>query len=297
MFNISFEYPIAFLLILLFLVCSYFCKIKNESIFFPHINMLLESNRKQKLLTQVLKYFVILFSIIALASPVKIDQSKIIKNDGINIVLDLDASGSMKNIDLDDNKNRFDVVKEIVKDFISKRTNDNVGVVLFGSWVFMASPISFDKDAQKEIIDYLEVTMAGEKTALIDSIATSVNILKDKKTKSNIIIILSDGEDTVSKIPIEVIIKLLKKYEIKAYTIGIGNSNQMVLNEIANQSNGKYYTAFSKNDLSLIYEDINQLEKSLIDSNKKISKEYLFFYPLFVAVLSLIFLIFLKNKE
>lgn len=297
MFNISFEYPIAFLLILLFLVCAYFCKIKNESIFFPHINMLLESNKKQKLLTQVLKYFVILFSIIALASPVKIDQNEIIKNDGINIVLDLDASGSMKNIDLDDNKNRFDVVKEIVKDFISKRTNDNVGVVLFGSWVYMASPISFDKDAQKEIIDYLEVTMAGEKTALIDSIATSVNILKDKKAKSNIIIILSDGEDTASKIPLEVIIKLLKKYEIKAYTIGIGNSNQMVLNEIANQSNGKYYTAFSKNDLSLIYEDINQLEKSLIDSNKKISKEYLFFYPLFVAVLSLIFLIFLKNKE
>lgn len=297
MFNINFEYPFAFLLILLFLICAYFCKIKNESIFFPHINMLLESNKKQKLLTQTLKYFVILFSIIALASPVKIDQNEIIKNDGINIVLDLDASGSMKNIDLDDNKNRFDVVKEIVKDFISKRTNDNVGVVLFGSWVFMASPISFDKDAQKEIIDYLEVTMAGEKTALIDSIATSVNILKDKKAKSNIIIILSDGEDTASKIPLDVILKLLKKYEIKAYTIGIGNSNQMVLNQIANQSNGKYYTAFSKNDLSLIYEDINQLEKSLIDSNKKVSKEYLFFYPLFIAVLSLIFLIFLKNKE
>ena len=222
-----------------------------------------------------------------------------LKNNGINILLNLDASGSMKEQDLDNNysKNRFEVVKEIVKEFMSKRVADNIGVVLFGDSVLIASPLSFDKEAQKQIIDYLDVEMAGQKTALIDSLAASINILKEQKAKSNIIILLSDGEDNASKIPLDVIIKLLNKYNIKAYTIGIGDFNQNILYKISKESNAKSYTAMSKEDLLMIYEDINKLEKSQIDQNKIILKDYLFFYPLFIAVLSLILLIYLRNKE
>jgi Ca-activated chloride channel homolog len=247
----------------------------------------------------ILKYLVIIFSIIALASPVKINDTIILKNNGINILLNLDASGSMKEQDLDekDSKNRFEVVKEIVKEFMNKRVADNIGIVLFGDSVLIASPLSFDKEAQKQIIDYLDVEMAGQKTALIDSLASSINILKDKKAKSNIIILLSDGEDNASKIPLDVVIKLLNKYNIKAYTIGIGDFNQNILYKISKESNGKAYTAMSKEDLTLIYEDINKLEKSQIDQNKIVLKDYLFFYPLFLAILSLILLIYLRNKE
>jgi Ca-activated chloride channel family protein len=247
----------------------------------------------------ILKYIVIIFSIIALASPIKINDTIMLKNNGINILLNLDASGSMKEQDLDNNysKNRFEVVKEIVKEFMSKRVADNIGVVLFGDSVLIASPLSFDKEAQKQIIDYLDVEMAGQKTAFIDSLAASINILKEQKAKSNIIILLSDGEDNASKIPLDVIIKLLNKYNIKAYTIGIGDFNQNILYKISKESNAKSYTAMSKEDLLMIYEDINKLEKSQIDQNKIILKDYLFFYPLFIAVLSLILLIYLRNKE
>jgi Ca-activated chloride channel family protein len=246
-----------------------------------------------------LKYLVITFSIIALASPVKINNSILLKNDGINILLNLDASGSMKERDLDEthSKNRFEVVKEIVKDFMDKRVTDNIGIVLFGDSVLIASPLSFDKDAQKQIIDYLDVEMAGKRTALIDSLASSINILKNKKAKSNIIILLSDGEDNASRIPLDVVIKLLNKYNIKAYTIGIGDFDKNILYKIAKESDAKSYTALSREDLSLIYEDINNLEKSKIDQNKIILKDYLFFYPLFFAILCLILLIYLKNKE
>ena len=246
-----------------------------------------------------LKYLVIIFSILALASPVKINDTILLKNDGVNILLNLDASGSMKERDLDENysKNRFEVVKDIVKDFMDKRVADNIGIVLFGDSVLIASPLSFDKDAQKQIIDYLDVEMAGQKTALIDSIAASINILKNQKAKSNIIILLSDGVDNASNIPLDVVIKLLNKYNIKAYTIGIGNFNNEVLYKIANESNAKAYKAMSKEDLALIYEDINKLEKSQIDQNKIILKDYLFFYPLFFAILFLILLIYLRNKE
>ena len=297
--NFTFEYPYILFLIVLFIICSIFCKAKTPTYLIPHLNIFQFANQKSMFVINILKYFVIVFSIIALASPIKINDTILLKNNGINILLNLDASGSMKERDLDEtySKNRFDVVKEIVKEFMDKRVADNIGIVLFGDSVLIASPLSFDKNAQKQIIDYLDVEMAGQKTALIDSLASSINILKDKKAKSNIIILLSDGEDNASKIPLDVVIKLLNKYNIKAYTIGIGNFNKDILYTIAKESNAKAYTAMSKEDLTLIYEDINKLEKSQIDQNKIVLKDYLFFYPLFLAVLSLILLIYLRNKE
>lgn len=298
--NISFEYPYVLLLIFVFIFCSIYCKAKSPSYYIPHLNIFQKSNQKSNFLINVLKYFIVSLTIISLASPVKENDTQIIKNDGINILLNLDASASMKYKDLDKDdrdKNRFDVVKEIVKDFIVKRKTDNIGLILFGDSILMASPLSFDKNAQKEIIGYLEIGMVGNKTALLDSIARSVNILKDKENSSNVIIVLSDGVDTASKIPLQVIVKLLKKYSIKAYTIGIGDSNKSVLNQISQQSNAKSYTAYSKDDLIAIYEDINKLEKSKIDQNKIVLKDYLFFYPLFFAVFTLIIFIYLKNKE
>ena len=297
--NITFEYPYFILLIILFVICSIYCKAKTPTYLIPHLNIFQFANQKSMFVINILKYIVIIFSIIALASPIKINDTIMLKNNGINILLNLDASGSMKEQDLDNNysKNRFEVVKEIVKEFMSKRVADNIGVVLFGDSVLIASPLSFDKEAQKQIIDYLDVEMAGQKTALIDSLAASINILKEQKAKSNIIILLSDGEDNASKIPLDVIIKLLNKYNIKAYTIGIGDFNQNILYKISKESNAKSYTAMSKEDLLMIYEDINKLEKSQIDQNKIILKDYLFFYPLFIAVLSLILLIYLRNKE
>jgi len=298
--NINFEFPYILLLILVFIFCSIYCKEKTATYLIPHLHIFQKSNQKSSIFINILKSFVVLFSIIALASPIRISDHQIIKNDGINIILNLDASGSMKYRDLDrsdDTKNRFDVVKEVVKSFITERKNDNIGLVVFGDSVMMASPLSFDKDAQKEIVDYLEVEMLGSKTAMIDSLASSINILKDKDAKSNVIILLSDGEDNISKIPFDVIIRLVKKYKIKVYSIGIGKANKLALNNIAKQSKGKYYAAYSKEDLSLIYEDINILEKSKIDQNKIILKEYLFFYPLFLAIVCLIGFIYLKNKE
>jgi Ca-activated chloride channel homolog len=297
--NFTFEYPYFLLLILLFVICSFYCKAKNPSYLIPHLNIFQLANEKSMLFINILKYCAIIFSIIALASPIKINDTIMLKNNGINIILNLDASGSMKEQDLDENssKNRFEIVKEIVKDFMDKRVADNIGVVLFGDSVLIASPLSFDKDAQKQIIDYLDVEMAGQKTALIDSLASSINILKNQKAKSNIIILLSDGEDNASKIPLDVVIKLIKKYKIKVYTIAIGNANKNLLKTLALESNAQYYYTTSKTGLEIIYQDINKLEKSQIDQNKIVLKDYLFFYPLFFAVISLILLIYLRNKE
>ncbi|MGB6329208.1 MAG: VWA domain-containing protein [Halarcobacter sp.] len=298
--NIRFEYPYFLLLILVFIFCSIFCKAKIPTYIIPHLNIFEKNKHKSFIILSILKYMAIIFSILALSSPYKHLNTQIIKKDGIDIVLSLDTSGSMKELGLNkDNEaeNRFKVVKDIVKDFLPKRVNDNVAIVVFGTSVMMATPLSFDKEAQKSIIDYLEVGMIGDKTAMIDSLATSVNILKNSKAKSKIVILLSDGEDNSSNIPLEVIIKLLKKYSIKVYCVGIGQSNRIMLNEISRQTQGKSYLADSKEDLNDIYKQIDNLEKSKIDNNKITLKEFLFFYPLFLAIISLIFFIYLRNKE
>lgn len=298
--NIRFEYPYFLLLILVFIFSSIFCKAKIPTYIIPHLNIFEKNKHNSFIILSILKYMAIIFSILALSSPYKHLNTQIIKKDGIDIVLSLDTSGSMKELGLNkdnDAENRFKVVKDIVKDFLPKRVNDNVAIVVFGTSVMMATPLSFDKEAQKSIIDYLEVGMIGDKTAMIDSLATSVNILKNSKAKSKIVILLSDGEDNSSNIPLEVIIKLLKKYSIKVYCVGIGQSNRIMLNEISRQTQGKSYLADSKEDLNDIYKQIDNLEKSKIDNNKITLKEFLFFYPLFLAIISLILFIYLRNKE
>lgn len=298
--NISLEYPAALLLIVPFILCAFYCKAKSPTYYIPHLHIFKHANNNTNAFIVFLKWFVIIFSIISLSSPIKILDTKFIKNDGIDIVLSLDTSGSMRAIGFNkDNleQNRWQAVSFIVKDFIKKRVNDNIALVVFGSSVLTASPISFDKQAQAEIISYLDIGVVGDKTALIDSLASSINILKDSKAKSKLIIVLTDGADTISTIPIKVITSLAKKYKIKIYAIGIGESNISLLNLITSSTNGKTFKARTKKDLKKVYEAINHLEKSKIETNKIILKQYLYFYTLFFTIIALILLIFLKNKE
>jgi Ca-activated chloride channel family protein len=189
------------------------------------------------------------------------------------------------------------VVQEIVGDFIISRKADNIGIVVFGSTVMTASPLSFDKKAQQRIINKLDIGIVGDKTALIDSIATSVNILKKRPSKSKIIIALTDGDDTASTIPLHIATKLAQKYHIKIYTIAIGAASGYTLKELSNKTKGESFIALNKKDLSDIYEIINRLEKSELNQNKIVLKEYYYFYPLMVAFLALLIFVYLKNKR
>ena len=194
------------------------------------------------------------------------------------------------------NENRWMVISSIVKDFIQKRLNDNIALVVFGSSVMTASPLSFDKNAQMDILSYLDIGIVGNKTAMFDSLASAINILKNSKSKSKIIVLLSDGEDTASKIPISIIIKLAKKYKIKIYTILISNYKIPALENISKQSMGKSYLATNSLILEKIYEDINYLEKSSLNKNKVVLKEYYYSYPLFFSILMLFFFLIIKNR-
>lgn len=298
--NISFEYPYVLAFLFIFMVCAKFCKAKQDSYFMPHLNFFQESGVINSNFISFFKWVAIVFSLIALASPIKELNVINTKKDGINMVLALDTSGSMRQRGFNPanvQQTRWDVVSGIVKDFITKRVNDNIGLVVFGSSVMTASALSYDKDAQKQIIDSLDIGIVGDKTALIDSVVTSVNILKNTKSKSKIIILLTDGDDTASKIPLNVASKMAQKYDIKVYSIAIGSFNNYVLNELSKHNKAKVFQANNIENLKEVYELINNLEKTKIDQNKIVLKEYLFFYPLFIAFISLLLFVYLKNKK
>jgi len=297
---IQFEYPYFFILMFLFIVCSIFCKARVESFYMPHLHIFQEAKGFNGGLVSILKWITILGAIIALSSPIK--ELNIVKNkkDGIDMIVSLDTSGSMREQGFNPAnraQNRWEVVQEIVNDFIVKRVNDNIGIVVFGSSVMTASPLTYDKKAQEKIIKDLNIGIVGDQTALIDSIATSINILKQKETTSKIIIAITDGADTASTIPLSVVVKMAKKYNIKIYTIAIGRSNTYVLDQLSNSNSGKTFVAYTKDDLQTIYKTIDSLEKSEIEQNKIVLKEYYFFYPLIVSFLALLFFVYFKNKR
>lgn len=298
--NLSFEYPYLLLLIIPFIICEFLCKQKVASYYIPHLNIFNQNKKTNTALNTLLKWTIIISTTIALSSPYEKLQTINIKKDGLDIVLSLDTSGSMRQIGFnkdDYELNRWQVVSQIVKEFIPKRVNDNIAIIVFGTSVMTASPMSFDKNAQAKIIKHLDIGIAGDKTALIDSIAGSVNILKNSKAKSKIIIVLTDGEDTASLIPLQVITNLIKKHDIKIYAIGIGESNKHLLNQLASINKGKAFYANSKDNLEQIYQEINKLEKSEIEQNKIVEKRYFYIYFLYVSIFSLFLYIYIKNKN
>jgi Ca-activated chloride channel family protein len=220
----------------------------------------------------------------------------------------LDASQSMQARGFDStniNLTRFDVVKSIVSDFILKRKNDNIGLVVFGAYSFIASPLTYDEHILSRIVSQLQIGMAGKYTALYEALAQGVNLLKMSESKSKVAILLTDGYSTpnVDKVPLSVAIDMAKKEGIKVYPIGIGSPrgedgyNAPVLLKIAKETGGVAFGASSATELLSIYKKIDSIEKSKIKNESYTYLKYYYIYPLFVGFLSLILYLFLRNKR
>jgi Ca-activated chloride channel family protein len=303
--GIYFEFPKLLFVIFFFIACESLCKMKLPSIYFPHASQFMKSNVSASKLLFFLKWLTIVMMILALMSPVKDEPYELKPKHGHEIALILDASGSMNERGFDPANpaaSRFDVVKSIVKDFINKRTNDNMGLVVFGSYSFIASPLTYDKHILSRIVSQLEVGMAGKYTALYEALAQGVNLLKMSKAKSKVAILLTDGYSTpqADKIPLDVALDMAKKEGVKVYPIGIGGSdeyNRAVLLKIAKETGGVAFGASNASQLKEVYKKIDALEKSEIKNETFSYKNYYYFYPLFIALLSLLLYVYLRNKR
>jgi Ca-activated chloride channel family protein len=261
----------------------------------------------------IVKILIFILLCIAIASPITIDKLNPLNRHGKDIVLAIDASGSMNSSgflkegeDLDgmvtegERLSRFEITKKIADKFIKNRVSDNVGVVLYGDFAFIASPITYEKEIVTDMLSYLSQGMAGQNTAIGEAIAMSVRSFKHSIAKTKIIILLTDGEHNSGSISPKDAIKLAQKQNIKIYTIGLGNkgeSDEKLLEQIAKDSGGKFYPATSARELQKVYDEIDTLESSKIKSREYVLKDYYYGIFLVLALGLLTFLLFREIKK
>jgi len=299
----NFEYPLALALILLFVVCAKFCKERSRAIFFPHIKTLMAKSAKSSSWLSILKWLGIISAVIALASPVITKSYTNSKKEGRDIVLIIDSSYSMRQRGFDTTdlwRNKFDVVKEVVGNFIEQRENDRIGMVTFADIAFISSPLTFEKKFLMDITKMQKMGVAGKRTAINDAIVQSYNLLTKSKAKSKIAILLTDGVDNMSKVPFEDVKNLIEKRDIKLYAIGIGDErdyNGAYLQALSKAGKGIAFGARDASSLEQIYKEIDKLEATKIDNKKIVQHTYLYIYPLFLAILSLLLFIYFRNSR
>ncbi len=273
-------------------------------------------------LVPILKISGLIFLILALARPQFGDKKINVTTEGVNIILALDLSESMRALDFKkDNKivTRLEAVKGVVLDFIMKREGDRIGMVVFGSNAFTQLPLTRDYNTIAFILERLKIGAAGPSTAIGDAIGISLKRLEDIKSESNIIILLTDGKSNSGELSWQDAAMIAANREVKIYTIGVGTKGKApflvsdlfgqryvyhevdvdlkALETIAKQTNASFFQAKDLKSLGKIYEMINNLEKTKVDIEKWV--EYKELYPWFLVpgLILLLFYILLSNTR
>ncbi|MEN8139044.1 MAG: VWA domain-containing protein [Bacteroidota bacterium] len=279
------------LLILPFLAVWFFLKRKKDTpaLSMPGVSDFLQNNRsilpKLRPILYLLRIAGIAALIIALARPRTVDvSSKTKKQEGIDITMAIDISGSMLSKDL--KPSRIEALKKVATQFVEARPNDRFAIVAYSGESFTMCPITSDHKVVINSIRDMKYGLLEDGTAIGMGLGTAVNRLKDSKAKSKVIILLTDGVNNAGMIDPITASELAAENNIKVYTIGIGTKgmaptpigydhrhklvyrnlpveiDEDLLKQIAEKTDGKYFRATSNTKLKEIYSDIDQMQKS-----------------------------------
>lgn len=239
-------------------------------------------------LPAVLGYTVFALLVVAMARPQWGTRKVETLTRGVNIILAVDVSKSMAAIDFETKGevvNRLEAVKSVVSDFIARRTADRIGMVVFGTHAFTQVPLTRDYDTIVYILDRLTIGSAGDSTAIGDAIGISLKRLRDIESKSNVIILLTDGESNAGELSPDEAAEMAEKQGVKMYTIGVGGEGRApflvdhplfgqqyvyqqvsmdedALRRIADRTGGAYFKAENTEALRQVYKTIDQMEKT-----------------------------------
>ena len=235
-----------------------------------------------------LRYAALVLLIVAMARPQAGLTKREITSHGIDIMLVLDTSGSMQALDFQP-KNRLMAAKEVIKDFISGRREDRIGLVVFSKGAFTQCPLTLDYDILLKLVDRVDFGMMEDGTAMGSAVSVAVNRLKDSKAKSKVIVLLTDGINNAGKVDPLTAAKIAASFGIKIYTIGAGKPgpamlpindpvfgkrvvkaeielDEDTLTKVATETGGLYFRAKDERALKEIYERISKMEKVEIKS-------------------------------
>jgi Ca-activated chloride channel family protein len=215
---------------------------------------------------------------------------------GVDIMIALDISGSMIHSKDFLPRNRLQVSIQLLQEFITKRKTDRLGLVVFAGAAYLQSPLTNDMNALNEILESIDTETIDEQgTAVGDAILLSTYRLKSSKTKSKVIVLLTDGVSNTGKIDPETSAETSIAYGIKIYTIGIGKENEEYevnftsLQDIAERTKGKFYRAENPSELSNVLNEIDSLEKDILADRPKelIQTDYLIYLNLAILTMLL----------
>lgn len=256
----------------------------------------------------------------------------VVSSSGVDIVLAIDISGSMLALDLakgNELTTRMDVAKEVIKTFIKKRTHDRIGIIAFAKESFLVSPMTLNQEWLLENIDRLQVGLIDPSgTAIGTAIGMSVNRLKDLKSKSRLIILLTDGANNSGKISPSLAAELALEEKTKIYTIAIGTGGVVkslllnkngeylrdmfgkvvvgegdfdeddgTLEKIASITNGKSFSATNRDQLRGIYGEIDKLEKSEVQLKHFERYDEIFWVPASLGLCLMFIELLLSNTR
>ncbi|MBI2470230.1 MAG: VWA domain-containing protein [Planctomycetes bacterium] len=290
-----FRDPLILLLIVVILpplVYFYLRRKGTNQVLFPSLETLKKLKpsffQRYKYILIVLRSAAIVLLVVALARPQYGNERTRVTTEGIDIVLAVDVSGSMLAEDFEMGGRRYNrlyVIKQVVKDFIQRRTNDRIGLVVFAGRGYTQCPMTLDYGMLLQLLEKVEIGMIEDGTAIGSAISSSVDRLRGTKAKSKVVILLTDGRNNAGEIDPFTSAEIAKTFGIKIYTIGAGTKglapfpavdlfgNKVMrqvkididdesLTEIAKITEGKYYRATDTESLKEIYSQIDKLEKT-----------------------------------
>jgi Ca-activated chloride channel family protein len=252
-----------------------------------------------------LRWLALALLIIALAQPRFSTSETRINASGVDIVVAMDLSGSMRSEDFESGGkrlNRLEMARQVLHNFIEKRANDRLGLVAFATQAFIAAPLTLDHEFLIQNLDRLQIGSIDEsRTAIGSGLATAINRLREVKSKSKIVILMTDGQSNSGKVAPLTSAEAAEALKIKVYTIGVGvrgeapyptgrnpfngqtvyrmvpvDIDEDTLQKIADRTGGKYYRADRADRFEEIYAEIDKLEKTEQEVKKFVRHRELF---------------------
>ena len=228
-----------------------------------------------------------------------------------DLMVAVDLSASMENQDFVDkqgqNVDRLTAVKSVLTDFIAARPHDRLGLIVFGDAPFLQTPFTQDHATWLTLLNETEIAMAGRSTALGDAIGLAIKHFESDKAglsrKNRVLIVLTDGNDTGSSVPPIEAAKVAARFDVTIYPIAIGDPettgeqalDSTTLQRVAQLTNGVFYQALDRKQLSAIYDQIATLEPQIFETLSYHPKVELHFYPLVLVALILLLLLALQS--
>lgn len=334
MMRLAYPIYLLFLLVIPYLVWRYSRRRDSSTIRYSDIGRVkkvfaLRNNRRPithhiRHLLFLSRILVLTLFVLALARPQAELLTSEVYTEGVDIMLTLDVSGSMRLIDLDmqDKRTRMDVTKEAVSRFVDGRRNDRIGMLIFATDTFLQCPLTVDYGIIKNFLQDLHIGMIPENsTAIGNALASSLNRLRHTEAKSKVIILITDGANNAGQIDPLTAADLAQALGVKIYTIGVGGTgvpymmqetifgqrlvpyeqaeriDETSLQQIADRTGGQYFRASSVAGFRQVFNSIDELEKTKVISEGHRQFRELFPYFLLPALILLLIEVVLSQTR